>query len=352
MATAVVLLCDSNFLVPTVGTAVAARAWISDPEVGVFVFVLDKVDQALFDLREALRTRGVQLCAVNISELADLATSDFHKTHVPIATMARLWIHDLLPPDYERFLYLDGDLEIAGSLDPLLATSVPHRGFLAAPDLPLLIAEDWGSSARETRSYLSSLGIRDPDEYFNAGVLLVDRAGWPDLAGEARNYFERFPERCRYHDQSALNATAQSKRGRLSLSWNYQSDFMAVADPRKWGMSPAIWHFTGFPKPWHTKVFPWSGGFGQSFSLGAALFSEAHMELPALPDERSLAPAIRGREKLEFRLRWLYPWRRFRRAQKIRTELGTFQEDAQGSHVMPSRNEPSEVLPNHRYRFE
>jgi hypothetical protein len=260
--------------------------------------------------------------------------------------MARLWIDDLLPPDYDKFLYLDGDLEIAGKLDALLATPVPHRGFLAAPDLPLLIAQDWGRTARQTRNYISNLNVRDPDDYFNAGVLLVDRAGWSDLAGEAFCYFNRFPERCRYHDQSALNATAQSKRGRLSLLWNYQSDFMAVADPRKWGVSPAIWHFTGFPKPWHADVFPWSNGFGQSFNLGASVFGEAQVEMPPPPDAQSLSLGIKGREKLEFRLRWIYPWRRLRRAKRIRAELGKSWGLSETDHLsvwrsMSARNEPS-----------
>ena len=106
-----------------------------------------------------------------------MKASDFNKTHVPVATMARLWIDDLLPPKYDKFLYLDGDIEIAGRLDALLALPVPPRGFLAAADLPLLIGRDWGRSARDTHAYISKLNLRNPDDYFNAGVLLVDRAG-------------------------------------------------------------------------------------------------------------------------------------------------------------------------------
>jgi lipopolysaccharide biosynthesis glycosyltransferase len=333
MATAIVLLCDRNFLVATVGTALAARSSTADPAVGVFVYVLDRDGSDLQRLRSSLLPRGVDLSAVSIAELGLIKESDFNKTHVPISTMARLWIDDLLPPGYDKFLYLDGDLEIAGKLDPLLATPVPDRGFLAAADLPLLVAQDWGKSARATRRYLSDLNVRDPDDYFNAGVLLVDRAGWRDVAGEAFNYFNRFPERCRYHDQSALNATAQSMRGRLSLLWNYQTDFMVVVDPRKWGTSPVIWHFTGFPKPWHVDVFPWSTGFGQSYSLGASIFEEASVQMPALPDAQRLSAGVRGREKLEFRLNCIYPWRRFMRAKRIRDELGKSCETVEGDRV-------------------
>ncbi len=338
MATAVVLLCDSNFLVPTVGTAIAARSQISDPAVGIFVYLLDRDGRGLEPLRHALTPRGVQLVAADITALRLVKESDFNKTHVPIATMARLWIDDLLPPEYDKFLYLDGDLEIAGSLDELLALPVPYRGFLAAPDLPLLIAKDWGRSARETHTYISDLNVRDPADYFNAGVLLVDRTGWADVASEAFSYFTAFPRRCRYHDQSALNATAQSRRGRLSLSWNYQTDFMAAADPREWGIPTKIWHFTGFPKPWHAPVFPWSNGFGQSFRLGAAVFDEARVEMPCSANAQNLSAAIRGREKLEFRMRWVYPWRRLTRAQRIRAELAKFGESAQSNPQSGSRH--------------
>ena len=54
MATAVVLLCDGNFLVPTIGTAIAARSQISDPAVGIFVYVLDRDDEGLGRLRQVL----------------------------------------------------------------------------------------------------------------------------------------------------------------------------------------------------------------------------------------------------------------------------------------------------------
>ena len=65
---------------------------------------------------------------------------------------------------------------------------MPKNGFLAAPDLPMLIARDYGGSARLTRDYLSGLEITNHDDYFNAGVLLVDRAG-KEISSEAWAYF-------------------------------------------------------------------------------------------------------------------------------------------------------------------
>ena len=320
MSTAIVSLSDRNFLIPTAGTALAARMHVSDPSVAIFVYVTDATDVELSNVRIAAAERGIIIKSAPIAEIGKISPKDFKKRHVPTATLARLWISDFLDPMYRTFLYIDGDVDIASSLDPLLALSIPKLGFLAAPDTPMLRARERGINAINMRAYLRGIGVKDPYTYFNAGVLLVDRAGWKDLADEAWHYFSRHPDRCQYHDQSALNAVAQDRRGWLSLRWNYQSEFMATVDPRKSGVEPAIWHFTGFPKPWQAPVFPWKSGFGSSYRLGMHLLKDTGCRCD-LPKNVSVAEGVKEREKLRFRLQWIYPWRRLSRAHKIRKAL-------------------------------
>lgn len=320
MKSQIVLLCDKNFLVPTIGTALAARSRTTDRSISVTVFIIGDVDQNLSSICSIFLERGVHLRSITIEELAQVSPKTFNKTHVPVATMSRLWIHKFVDPDCERFLYLDGDLDIAGDLQPLFEMDVPSGGFLAAPDLPLLIGSNWGRSANETRAYLKGLNLEERRSYFNAGVLLVDRRGWPNIAAEAWDFFCKFPERCKFHDQSALNATAQAHRHSLSLLWNYQTDFMAVADPRRWNVYPAIWHFTGFPKPWNAQVFPWHG-FGSSYALGKDAIDRAAMSLNEVDRSSEIAEAVRQRNKLRWRLEWIYPWRRLARTKIIKEEL-------------------------------
>lgn len=333
MKSQIVLLCDSNFLAPTVGAALAARAQIPDTTASVTVFVTDVCSGQIGAIRDRIAESNVQLKAISIEELSDVNANKFNKTHVPTATMARLWVHEFLDADCEKFLYLDGDVDITGPLEPLLDMAVPARGFLAAPDLPLLIGRDWGRSARASRAYLQGLGLNNHGDYFNAGVLLVDRHGWREIAGEAWEYFRTFPERCKYHDQSALNATAQSHRGRLSLRWNYQTDFMAVADPRRWDVVPTIWHFTGFPKPWHSVVFPWNDDFGISYKIGSKAFEAAGINCARATPSSALAAGIQQRNKLRGRLRWLYPWRKISRARIIRAELNAEPTPGDRAHL-------------------
>ncbi|MFY0610026.1 MAG: hypothetical protein JXQ99_00770 [Hyphomicrobiaceae bacterium] len=320
MATAVVFVGDRDFLLPTIGAAISARKHISDPEVQVVVFVTDLSQDELQPYGEALCFYDVKIRSTPIPGLAQVDRETYNVTHVPISALSRLWLDDYLAPDIDRFLYLDGDVDITGSLDDLLAADIPVGGFLAAPDLPLLIEPDIGRFAREAREYLAQIGVTNARSYFNSGVLLVDRSGWGMVSSAARDYITKHPRSCRYHDQSALNAVAGSLRGELSLCWNYQTAFMMVGDPRSWGSEAKIWHFTGFPKPWHSTAFPWSSEFGSSYRLAANELALPSKWSSAI-DEEAVANNKRGRQLLSLKLNWVYPWRRWRRARIIKAQL-------------------------------
>jgi lipopolysaccharide biosynthesis glycosyltransferase len=318
--TAVIFVCDQSFIVPTVGAALSARRQTSDPTVRVIVYVTDMDAALVVKAHNLAEVHGVSVRASPILELTQLSADSFAPTHASITMLGRLWLDDLLEPEIMRFLYLDGDVDITGSLDPLLAMSIPRGGFLAAPDRPWLLDGESGHIAGWNKDYLKGLGITRAADYFNSGVLLVDRAGWGDLSRAAREFLFKHPERCRWPDQSALNAVAGAARGMLSPIWNYNTDFMAVVDPRRWGYEPVIWHFTGVPKPWHGSAYPWGNAFGGSFKLGSELLEQAGFSTPAL-SESSFAACARSRKKGRLRLKWVYPWRRLARAKKIRAAL-------------------------------
>ena len=329
--TAVALICDRDFLVPTLGTALSARAQISEPDVEVFVYLTgerhDAADAERVErLRDVAQASDITVRYEPLAGLTDIAADRYNQTHVPVTTMARLWLGELLPSHVERFLYLDGDLDIANRLDQLLALEVPEKGLLAAPDLPMLIVRDTGAAARATRAYTRALGLTAGDQYFNCGVMLIDRGGWQELAAEAWAYFKADPERCRYHDQSALNAVAGDRRGVLSLFWNYQTDFMAVADPRDAGITPGVWHFTQSPKPWQASAFPWEGAFGRSYAAGCDLYGAAGLAPSETVEPSKFAARVNQRQRLKQRLAWVYPWRRVLRARQIRAHLEKTQE--------------------------
>ena len=322
MTTAIVFVCDCAYIVPTIGAALSARTHTKDNSVPVYVFVADPEPKLLSDLRRVLHPRGLTIEGPTMSGLKAIDRRTFNPTHVPTTTLARLWLDEFLDPAIDRFLYLDGDVDITGELDELISLPIPMGGFLATPDLPLLIDGEFGSTAKATRAYLNRLGIHRSDDYFNCGVLLVDRSGWHSISKAARDFFFQNPTSCRYHDQSALNAVAGAARSELSLVWNYQADYMAVVDPRQWGYAPRIWHFTGFPKAWHGSVFPWTEEFGRSFQIGAEALGE-FAPSATHGSESAVTGARLARDRLRLRLKWVYPWRRHRRAARIRAALAS-----------------------------
>lgn len=318
--TAIVLVSDRGYIVPTIGVALAARQHTADPTVEVIVLLTDSPPEEVALLRGVTAPHRITVQAARMDGLREMGAEQYGPAHVSAATMGRLWIAELLDPAIDRFLYLDGDVDITGPLDPLLAMDVPRGGLLAAPDVTWLIRGNWGHLARSKLPYLQALGVA-PDRYFNAGVLLAERAGFRAIGQAAREFFLRNPALCRCQDQSALNAVASGLRGELSLAWNYQTEFMVTADPRSWGVTPNIWHFTGFPKPWQARVFPWAeDGFGAAYRLGAALLSPAGMTAPIAAPAK-LDEARRSRETLRSRITWLHGWRRFARARRVRAAM-------------------------------
>lgn len=320
MSTAIVFICNFAYLVPSVGAALQARRHTTDPEVKIEIFVTDASDELLADAQSALQDKAIRVRSANLDQFASIESKRPSGSQpLPLATFARLGLHELLDPEIDRFLYLDGDIEITASLDPLLAQPIPKGGFLAAPDVLCMIAAEHSTRAALTRSYIRNLGIRD-DAYFNAGVLLVDRSGWKVMSAKALDYYHANAELCIANDQSALNAVAGAYRGRLSILWNYQTEFMHVLDPRRLGYQPAIWHFTGSAKPWQSSELVWGEEFGKGFTAGAEIMKPVGIVAPP-PRSDLVAGGIDNSKRGRFRLTWMYPWRRITRGLAIRAAI-------------------------------
>lgn len=172
--------------------------------------------------------------------------------------LARLFLNRFVPPEYTQFLYLDGDVHILHSLDPLLETEVPPGYFLAVNDPMTFLLADHGSQSRDLAQHLRSLGLTDEQasRYFNSGVLRINRAGWDEIGADAWKHFQSAGGRGRFPDQDALNVVAVDKRMPLSLTWNYPV-FMRNSRVES-AIQPRIKHFMSSPKPWHGAFPPWT----------------------------------------------------------------------------------------------
>ena len=326
--TAIVLIGDKDYLVPMVGTALSALQNVGADKYDVIVHTTDADSSLVAYTNERIGDRGVRVVAIPPEKISQIKKEEFPANdHITVAAMARLWLDDLLTPDVTRFLYLDSDIEITSDIRPLLNMSLHDKSFLAGMDLPFLIEGESGSRAGWYKRYLKGLGLESGSDYFNSGVMLVDRSAWQDIGREAVSFFKKYPERCQYHDQSALNAVAKAQRGKLSPKWNYTTDFMSELDPRTKGFDVALWHYTGFPKPWQASTTPWKpwvadpdrdliSEFGLSLNRGMQALHPLDAGLKPAPRER-VDQIAQMDQRMRWRNKWLYPTRSRRRIHKL-----------------------------------
>jgi UDP-D-galactose:(glucosyl)LPS alpha-1,3-D-galactosyltransferase len=175
---------------------------------------------------------------------------DSRLVYISTGMYLRLFIPEALPPDLDRFLYLDIDTMCVADLRPLWALpSGPHL-LAAVRDLyTKTIGHGWGVPGAE--------GRLDPAApYFNSGVLLVNAPLWREQKVTERclDYLAQHRTRLRFPDQDALNLVNYGQWLRLPRQWNYMgSHVLEPTDESQPNDEDArILHFTGKPKPWES----------------------------------------------------------------------------------------------------
>jgi lipopolysaccharide biosynthesis glycosyltransferase len=156
-----------------------------------------------------------------------------------------------VPAQYSQYLYLDSDVQIRDSLNPLIDANVPEGRFLAANDPMTFMLGDNTSQSRELSSHIESLGLDREQSlrYFNSGVLRIHRKGWEEIGLQAWEAYRRIGGYQRFPDQDALNLVAVDKRLPMSLAWNFPV-FMRNSHVQS-NINPRVIHFMSSPKPWH-----------------------------------------------------------------------------------------------------
>jgi len=133
-------------------------------------------------------------------------------------------------------------------------------------------------------------------DYFNAGILRINRNGWGELCAAAWKFIQDNPGKCICYDQSALNAVSAGRRLPLSIRWNYPSywDFYSIRP----AINPRITHFMSRPKPWNGAFLPW----GQA---------EHHIYIRFAEENPEVAYGLNRfetRERMRYHLQQRYKW--------------------------------------------
>jgi lipopolysaccharide biosynthesis glycosyltransferase len=209
--------------------------------------------------------------------------------HVSPATFYRLFIAEILPPEYSHAVYLDADMLALRSIAPLF--SRPVTGLLAAADhcSPADALRLWG-------------GL--PGGYFQAGVLAIPLDRWREEKISAR-FLEVMATRqalIRWWDQDVLNLTVGEAWDRLPVWYNVCEAVTKAAPREQVEQQALLLHFSGSGKPWNTFGgsaltehwdLAYEAVFGRAFARGS-LRPPLHQRFQAAVRSR-LAGLLHGR---------------------------------------------------------
>lgn len=244
---------DNRYAYPTLLSALQARQSVTG-NTDIFIVALDLDAESLKLLRGITEANGVEVLAVGAAELEGMSSM-----------FGRFFFHRIVKRTYRKLLYMDGDIQVTGSLDDLFALELPPKGIMAVAD-PLTFTENEPTrSAAKFRAYLRNLGF-DPIDgrpYFNSGVVYSNGDGWPDICDRSLQYIRGGHHLGTWEDQSALNVVAGPAMLPLSLRWNFPIFLHNTGLPLI--VKPVMQHFMSSPKPWNGVFPPWSAAFTQPY---------------------------------------------------------------------------------------
>lgn len=181
--------------------------------------------------------------------------------HISVETYYRFLIQDVLSC-YDKVLYLDSDLIIEGDVSELFNVDLNDAVLAAVRDIDYAGNLDLNDGER-VRYSEDVLGLEDPFDYFQAGVLVLNTAEmrvlhtveeWLEMAAEPKYI---------YDDQDILNAECQRRVTFLDNAWNVMINcdnrfkkVFSFAPARMYDefmdayRNPRIIHYAGYEKPW------------------------------------------------------------------------------------------------------
>ena len=155
----------------------------------------------------------------------------------PLLSAARFQLPLLLPAEARRCIYLDIDIVVGTDLSEL------HDVDLGGA--PVGMVPNTGMT-QSMRTYIATLGL-SPDEYCNAGVMLIDLEAWrrEDAPRRLIEHGRAMRPDIWFFDQDMLNTYFRGRCCLLEGRWNHRN-----AGVESHGV---IQHLAGRPKPWQTR---------------------------------------------------------------------------------------------------
>jgi len=273
----VVYFINNAYMLPALVSASQARRLTDPPLADVWIVCLDRPGPQAPALDAAAAKAGV------VIHYEDPAAID--GLHI---MFARFFAHRLVPERYERIVYIDGDTQIGGALDPLFTVKIPQGRFLACRDPGALFAKLSPGRAAALDAHYARIGYAGPrEDYVNSGVMVMERQSWPSLADACLEMTRRVGQSLFHPDQDVLNLAVGAKCLRISNRWNFPG--FLIGSKAEAATAPRIYHFMSNPRPWSYAVAPWGRAWLDPYDA----FLRDHPALAALTPDRPLRPTLR-----------------------------------------------------------
>jgi lipopolysaccharide biosynthesis glycosyltransferase len=268
---------DEHYLFPTLLSALQARGHVSREVADVNIYCIGH-DSAVTDTYAAIcQSRNVGFKTVDPAVLQGM--------HV---ICAEQFLEDFVEPRYQQLLYLDGDTQIAGSLDDLMRLPLEAGTFMAARDAMVLAFSRPGPERTKHRTYMESIGIvgEAQNQYFNSGVLRINREGWSAISEPTLRLLAGQANRFRFQDQDALNLAALNRCVPLSFKYNFPAFLLNSGLERL--VEPVIYHFCANPRPWNGPFLPWGRKYYQRYVDLCTQYPQLRELMPRFPALKQL----------------------------------------------------------------
>lgn len=259
----VVFACSENF-VPylSVATQSIVENASASRRYDIIVLTRDISPASMITLTRQVKSDNVGIGFLDV----DAALGDIelpHHGHFRPETYYRLLAPQLLP-NVDKAIYLDSDLIVEKDIAGLFDVDVTGYPLAATRDADT-IGQIEGYDATVGPYLKNELGMRDPHDYFQAGVLLMNLAELRRTVSPEEFLALSTQRMWRWLDQDVLNRVVNGNYVRVHMRWNYLMDWQhlrrthivsnAPADVRaeydEAAADPAIIHFAGPDnRPW------------------------------------------------------------------------------------------------------
>jgi lipopolysaccharide biosynthesis glycosyltransferase len=264
-------ISDDGYLFPSLMSAIQLKQNMTSGKADIVMFHIGRSTQTTAFFRDLYQKLGFLFYVVSPDVIEN--------KHI---MFARLFIDRFAPAEYDRFLYIDGDTQIASNMDRLIDVSLPAGHFSGARD-PMSLAIDLDNRESQAhRIYFEKIGmpLERVRSYFNSGVLRFDRQSWTDISQRALRAVQSQQMDFRFPDQDALNLVAGEMCLPMSFRWNFPA-FLLGTDIEDL-VTPALYHFMSNPRPWQGAFWPWGHKWHATYVRLVAEYPELKPYMPTL----------------------------------------------------------------------